>query len=78
MEDQAATFRKQSITAARAVPAVNEERAFRVKVPRSIGSIPSCSLADIEAAKVGQSSTDSCTTFLLAYQFPFRACGIPR
>lgn len=53
MEDRAATFRKQSI-AARLVPVLNEERAFRVKVPHSIGSIPSCLFADIEAVKVGQ------------------------
>lgn len=67
MVDRAATFRKQSIAL---VP--TWLTSLPSESPRSIGSIPPCFFADIEAVKVGRLQP-CCTTFLLAYQFLFLA-----
>lgn len=67
MVDRTATFRKQSIAL---VP--TWLTSIPSESPRSIGSIPPCFFADIEAVKVGRLQP-CCTTFLLAYQFLFLA-----
>lgn len=67
MVDRTATFRKQSIAL---VP--TWLTSLPSESPRSIGSIPPCFFADIEAVKVGRLQP-CCTTFLLAYQFLFLA-----
>lgn len=72
MEDRATTFRKQSI--ALLVPAVNQERAFRVKVPVALVAFHRF-FSDIRRAEIKWVNCRHCTAFLLACQFPFRLVG---